>query len=260
MELRGKRILVTGAAGSGVGAGVCQAVHEAGGRLVLNDVDRDACEEAAARYPDALALPGDVADPAEVQGMFDRLAARGVTLDGLVNNAGIGLSRNAHEATPDEVARLHGVDWRGVWLVARAFTQQLLARARGGSIVNVSSVHAAATMRGYAVYAGAKAGVEGLTRGLAVELGPHDIRCNAVAPGYVHSRQNLDLIRSWSDDPDAWVRAHTVEQQALEREIAPLDCGWAAVFLLSERSRCVTGQVLRVDAGTTAMLYNKGFL
>lgn len=260
MDLHNKTILVTGAAGTGVGVGVCQAVQQAGGRLVLNDVDRAACQDAAARYPGTLSLPGDIADSTQVQVMFERLNTLGVTLDGLVNNAGIGLSCRAHEASEQEFERLHEVDWRGVWLVSRAFTRHLLDQQRPGSIVNISSVHAAATMRGYAIYAGAKSGVEGFTRGLAVELGQHGIRCNAVAPGYVHSEQNRNLIRTWSDDPDAWVRKHTVEQQAIEREIAPIDCGWAVAFLLSNHSRCITGQVLRVDAGATALLYNKGFL
>ena len=135
-----------------------------------------------------------------------------------------------------------------------------MTESKSASIVNISSVHAHSTTARYALYASAKAGVEGLTRGLAVELGPMNIRCNAIAPGYVHAEQNFDLIRTWTDDPQAWIRAHSVNQQALEFEIEPIDCGWVVAFLLSELARAITGQVIRVDAGMTALIYNKSFL
>ena len=259
-ELEGRTVLVTGGAGFGIGSGVCRAVAEAGGRLVVNDVDDEAAQAIADRYPETVVVPGDISDEAVVARMFALVEQEGIVLEGVVNNAGIGLSRAAHEAEAVQVDRLTAVDWRGVWLVSRAFTRHLIARGGRGSIVNVSSVHAVATFRGYALYAGVKAAVEGLTRGLAVELGPHGIRCNAVAPGYVHSEQNLALIGTWSDDPEAWVAAHTAEQQVLDLEIEPIDCGRAATFLLSDASRCITGQVLRVDAGTTALLYNRSFV
>jgi NAD(P)-dependent dehydrogenase (short-subunit alcohol dehydrogenase family) len=261
LTLAGKTILVTGGAGTGVGGGVCQAVALAGGRIVLNDLTEVAVTAACARYPDAVGLVGSVADHAHVEQMFAALAAQGIVLDGLVNSAGIGLSKPAHEISPDEYDHLHGVDLRGVWLMTRAFVRHVRHHGRASaSIVNISSVHAHSTMNRYAVYASAKAGVEGLTRGLAVELGPSNIRCNAVAPGYVHSEQNESLLHTWTDDPMAWVEQHSVNQQALEFVIEPIDCGYLVAFLLSDLSRAITGQVIRVDAGKTAMLYNKDFL
>lgn len=260
LELHGKTILVTGAAGTGVGAGVCQAVTQAGGRLVLNDLDEMALSQAASTYPDALPVAANIAEPGQVDALFARVEAAGIQLNGLVNNAGVGLSCYAEAATEADYDRLQSIDVRGLWLVTKRFVRHLKLTGRTGSIVNISSVHAHATMQRYALYAGMKANVEGLTRGLAVELGPAGIRCNAVAPGYVHSEQNLELIGAWTDDPAGWVAAHTHNQQALEYEIAPIDCGWAVAFLLSDLSRCITGQALRVDAGMTAMLYNKDFL
>lgn len=257
--LNGRTVLVTGGAGFGIGSGVCQAVVEAGGLLVVNDVHEQAAKAIAKQYPGTIVLPGDISDEATVSRMFEMAEHDGIEIDGLVNNAGIGLSTSAHEAAAEEVDRLIAVDWRGLWLVARAFARHVMARGGWGSIVNVSSVHAIATFRRYALYSGVKAAVEGFTRGLAVELGPHGIRCNAIAPGYVHSEQNLALIATWSDDPQGWVAAHTAEQQVLDREIEPIDCGRAATFLLSDAGRCITGQVLRVDAGTTALLYNRSF-
>lgn len=260
MDLQGKTVLVTGGTGIGVGAGVCQAVVAAGGRLIINGRNRERLDAAVARYPGAVGALGDIRDARQVDELFRFAGEECGVVDGLVNNAGVGLSRLAHETEEAEFDDLYEVDLRASWLMARAFIRRLLAAGRGGSIVNVSSVHAHATMPRYALYAGAKAGVEGLTRGLAYEYGANGIRCNAIAPGYVHAEQNYELIRSWSDDPKGWVEEHTMYHQALQQEITPEDCGDLAVFLLSDSSRCITGQTIRIDAGMTAMLYNRDFL
>jgi len=258
VDLSGKTILVTGAAGDGVGAGVCAAIVRAGGRLLVNDVDAGALERAAASHGAEASYTTDVSDEAQVEDMFARIQDEFGALGGLVNNAGVGLNKPVDQVTTSEYDRLMAVDQRGVWLASRAFAR-MTGASGDRSVVNVTSVHAHSTMAGYAVYASAKAGVEGLTRGLAVDLGPRGIRCNAVAPGYVHSRQNVALISGWSDDPEAWVRQHTASQQVIGREIHPIDCGWVAAFLLSDLSRAVTGQVIRVDAGTTSLLYGMDF-
>jgi NAD(P)-dependent dehydrogenase (short-subunit alcohol dehydrogenase family) len=259
VDLTDRTYLVTGAGGDGVGAGVCQAIREAGGRLVVNDIDPSRSRAAAQRFGAHLSVPADVADPEAVATAFAELESQGLVLDGVVNNAGIGLRRYAHEATPDEFDRLVGVDLRGVWLVSRAFAQHAIGRGSGGSIVNVASVHAVATARRYAAYAAMKAAVTGLTRGMAIELGEAGIRCNAIAPGLVESSETRSSIGLWTDDPDRWIEDHRRNHQALDLAIEPEDCGRAAVFLLSEASRAVTGQVLFVDAGLTAMLYEKDF-
>lgn len=260
MDLKGKTILVTGGTGIGVGAGICKAVAAAGARLVINGRRREALEAAVARHPGAFGAFGDIRDARQVDELFESAGDECGVIDGLVNNAGVGLSKPAHEVEESEFDALYAVDLRAAWLMTRAFIRQLLAAGRGGSIVNVSSVHAQATMPRYSLYAGAKAGIEGFTRGLAYEYGAHNIRCNAIAPGYVHAEQNFDLIRTWTDDPEEWVREHTANHQALPFEITPEDCGDLAVFLLSDRSRCITGQTIRIDGGMTAMLYNRDFL
>lgn len=274
MTLTDKTILVTGAAGNGVGAGVCRAITEAGGRLVVNALSAEETDRAVSVHGAVAGFTADVSVEAEVERMFSGIAHSVGRLDGVVNNAGVGLDRRLLDTTMAEYERLEAVDLRGVWLVSRAFARQAAdggesesggerggerGGATGGSIVNISSVHATATMSGYSLYAAFKAGVEGLTRGLAAELGGQRIRCNAVAPGYVHSEQNVELIAGWTDDPAGWVKAHTQLQQALPRELEPIDCGWAVAFFLSDMSRAITGQVLRVDAGLTTLLYDKDF-
>lgn len=259
-SLSGKTILVTGAGGNGVGSGVCAAVTEAGGRLILADLDETSTRSAAERWPHAIAVYGDVSCEDDVLRMFAGLAEQGIVVDGLVNNAGVGLSSPSHLATAAQFDKLYGVDMRGVWLMTRAFTLQLLEARRPGAIVNISSVHAQATIGQYGLYAGAKGAVEAYTRGAAVELGRHLIRVNAVAPGYVHADQNEQLIATWAEDAKQWIHHHTHFQQAIPREVTALDCGNAVVFLLSDAACSITGQTLRVDCGSTCQLYPGDFV
>jgi NAD(P)-dependent dehydrogenase (short-subunit alcohol dehydrogenase family) len=260
IDLTDRTYLVTGAGGDGVGAGTCRVIRSAGGRLVVNDIDADAAHAASERYGAVLSVPADVASPAGVAAVFDAMDGQGLHVDGVVNNAGTGLRRLAHDATPEEFDRLFAVDLRGVWLISRAFAHYASRRGTGGSLVNVASVHAFATARRYAAYAAMKAAVAGLTRGMAVELGESRIRCNAVAPGLVESRESLSSISSWTDDPAGWIDDHRRNHQALDMAIEPEDCGRVIAFLLSDASRAITGQVLVVDAGLTAMLYEKDFV
>jgi len=257
MNLERKNILVTAGAGIGVGAGACEVIAQAGGRLFINDRDEERLRETVRRYPGSVALPGDVSRAEDVDRVFAEAARHGEPITGLVNNAGVGLVKPVHEVTEEQFDRLYGVDVRGTWLMTRAFVRQLLGYQLPGSIVNVSSVIAKAPIKNYTVYASAKAAVEGLTRGLAVELGPHSIRANVVAPGYVHAEQNYDLIRTWTDDPDGWIHDFIHNQQALSYECTARDCGQVITFLLSDESRSVTGQTIYVDCGLTTMLVSK---
>jgi len=257
MNLKGKNILVTGGGGVGVGAGVCQALEQFGARIILNELNLDLANKASQRYSSAYPIAADVSNPEQLQHMFEQLGQEVGVIHGLVNNAGVGLSKLAHEASLEEFNRLYDVDIRGVWMISKLFVNQLLENNSIGSIVNISSVNALATMSRYAIYASAKAAVEGLTRGMAVELGPMDIRVNAVGPGYVHAEQNYDLIKTWSDDPQQWVKDFVKDQQVLLHDIAPIDCGNAVAFLLSDLSSAITGQVIYVDKGTTSLLFNR---
>lgn len=254
--LAGQTVLVTGGAGDGVGAGMCSAVRAAGGQLVINALTEDDLAGALDRYPGAHGVVGDVSDPGDAERIIRQAASLG-DLTGLVNNAGVGLAEPFYRASVQQFDRVFGVDVRGMWLVSGAFARHLVDQRRPGAIVNISSVHARGTMDRYAIYAAAKAAVDGFTRGCALELAPYGIRCNAIAPGYVHSRQNTRLLAEITPDPQAWIERHRLVEQPLRRLVEPLDCGWAAAFLLSEHARCITGQTIYVDGGLTARLYNR---
>jgi NAD(P)-dependent dehydrogenase (short-subunit alcohol dehydrogenase family) len=259
IDLKGKNILVTGGAGDGLGQGICEAVDQSGGRVILNDLTLEVALEAAKKYKNAFAVEGDISKAEDISQMFDRITAECGTIHGVVNNAGIGLGKNAIDATESEVDRLYEVDVKGIWMVCRAFVKQLLAAGEAGNIVNISSIQSFATMHRMAIYAGLKSAVNGMTRGLAVELGQYNIRCNAVAPGLVYSDQTLNMIGKWTPDPEKWIEDHKTEHQCLDFFTTARDCGNVAVFLLSDLSRSITGQTICVDNGTTNMLYNNSY-
>jgi len=265
IDLHGQAVLITGSSGTaGVGIGVVEAVREAGGLPILNARAKEKLETALQRFPGAVGVVGDVSKPEDARRMIAEASQHLGMVHHLVNNAGIGLHCSPHECAEAEFDRLFGIDVRGLWLMTRAWLQHRLDgndKVQGpAGLVNISSVHGERTMPGYAIYAGAKGAVEGLTRGLAVHYGPAGIRCNAVSPGYVHSDQNFELIANWADDPQDWVDRHTNEQQALPELIDPVDVGRVVTFLLSPSAAKMTGQVITVDAGLTKMLYPRSFV
>lgn len=259
MDLKGKNIIVTGGAGIGIGSGICRVLSARGARVIVNDLDADLVAKSVLLYPNAVGLVGDISQEKEVQRMYDELAEKVGVVHGLVNNAGVGLSKQAHEVNKAEFDHLYDIDIKGAWLMSKAFVNQILLSKVPGGIVNVSSVHAEATISKYAVYASAKSAVEGLTRGMAVELGTKGIRVNAIAPGYVHADQNLALIGTWTDDPQGWVKEQREDQQVINEDVSADDCGEVVAFLLSDSARAVTGQTISVDAGSTKLLYNRSF-
>lgn len=260
MNLTNLKILVTGGGGIGVGAGVCQALDQFGATLIINDISKKKAVKAARQYKNAIPIKADISKGKEVAKMFKKIRRKVGVINGLVNNAGVGLSKAVHKVEESEFDRVYDVNIRGAWLVTKYFVQQLLANKTTGNIVNISSIHGFASQPNYSVYASTKAAIEGFTRALAYELGKHQIRCNAIGPGMVHAEQNYDLIKTWAADPHQWAQNFIANQQALHHFIEPLDCGNLAAFLLSNLSRSITGQTIYIDAGTTAMLFNREFI
>ncbi len=259
MNLSGKNVLVTGGGGVGVASGVVAALLEAGANVIINEVDHKTLKEGQKRFPNVTAVKADVTSEEDILALFKIIVERHGILHGLVNNAGIGLSRVAHDASEEEFDKIFGINVKGVWRVSRLFAQQLIAAKLPGAIVNISSVHAHSAMSRNALYTTTKNAVVGLTMGMAVELGKHNIRVNAVAPGYVHAEQNYDLVKTWTEDPKQWVQDFINNQQVLHHDIKAIDVGRTAAFLLSDGARSITGQQLFVDAGKTSLLFNRDY-
>ena len=260
MNLSHLKVLVTGGGGIGVGAGVCQALDNFGATLIINELTKKKAVKAAKKYKNAIPVKADIRDGKAVEKMFKKIRKKVGVINGLVNNAGVGLSKEVQEIEEAEFDNVYGVNIRGAWLVTKYFVQQLLDNKTAGNIVNISSVHGFASQPKYSTYASTKSAIEGFTRAIAYELGKHHIRCNCIGPGMVHAEQNYDLIKTWAADPHQWVQDFVDNQQVLHHFIEPVDCGNTAAFLLSDLSRSVTGQTIYVDAGKTIMLFNRDYI
>lgn len=233
-----RAVLVTGAAG-GIGRTICARLAADGWHVVPAD--------RAWSEPVDGAVTADLADPEQVE----RIIAEAPPLTAIVNNAATmatGPALDVPITTWDEV---FAVNVRAAFALVKHSGPAL--RERRGAVVNVSSVHALATSPGAAAYAASKAALSGLTRSLALELGPSGIRVNAVLPGAVDTAMLQMGLNRVTDSAAA--RARLIERTPLRRVGSPDDIAHAVAFLLDdERSGFITGQQLVVDGGATARL------
>lgn len=241
--------LVTGGA-SGIGFAFAERWIREGGRVGLLDLDPRAVGDAVNRLgegPQASGIAADVTDDVNVAASVAALAENaGGVIDAVVNCAGIARPAPAASGSDREWTRLVDVHLNGTMRVNRAAHSPLSASARA-AVINISSVAAAAGMPGRSSYCAAKAGVEGLTRALAVEWAPAGIRVNAVAPGYVNSEMTTGLVRS-----GALNLGPVIARTPMKRLADPAEIASAILFLASPESSYITGQTLYVDGGMTA--------
>jgi NAD(P)-dependent dehydrogenase (short-subunit alcohol dehydrogenase family) len=249
LGLDGKRVVLTAGA-AGIGRATLQTFVEAGARVITCDVDQAALDRLRAELPQVPAIPADVAEPADVDRLFELAEEQLGGLDILINNAGIaGPTGGVEEIAPDDWRRTLEVNLTGQYLCARRAVP-LIRAAGGGSIVNLSS---AAGRFGFALrtpYAASKWGVIGLTKSLAIELGPDQIRVNAICPGAVEGDRIERVIAAKAQAqgvPVETMRQHYVETASMKRLISPQDVANMILFLCSDAGRLVSGQVIGVD-------------
>ncbi|HSK16593.1 MAG TPA: 3-oxoacyl-[acyl-carrier-protein] reductase [Gaiellaceae bacterium] len=238
-SLEGKVALVTGGS-RGIGAEICRELARGGARVAVNFRSGKEPAEAVAAEIGGIAVQGDVADPGQAKGLVETVEGELGDVDVLVNNAGI---------TRDTlIARMSDEDWtavietnlRGTFNTCRAVSRKMLRR-RAGSIVNVSSVVGVHGNPGQANYAASKAGIIGLTKALARELGTRGVRVNAVAPGYIKT----DLTDVLTEAQREAILVNT----PLARLGESADVAACVRFLSSDDAAFVTGEVLLVDGG-----------
>jgi NAD(P)-dependent dehydrogenase (short-subunit alcohol dehydrogenase family) len=246
--LTGRAAVVTGA-GAGIGKGIALAFARFGARVAILERDPDTgrrtADEIAAAGGEALALATDVRDADAVEQALAAAVARFGDVTVLVNNAGGTFAAPFLDGTARGWDALVRTNLTSVFHCTQLVARHMVERRHGGSIVNVVSIEAARAAPGYAAYAAAKAGVVSLTQTTAVELGPHGIRVNAIAPDVCMTEGLRAMIPEGERDRFAF----TVP---LGRAAEPDDVAGAAVFLASDLSRYVTGVVLPVDGGTHA--------
>jgi pteridine reductase len=243
-----KAILITGGA-KRIGAVITRTLHAAGARVIVHcNRSRDEAEALAAelngvRAKSAAVVQGDLLAFNALKGLVVQAASMFGTLDGLVNNASTFYSTPVGSITEDQWDELIGANLQAPLFLAQAAAPYL--KQNGGAIVNIVDIHAERPLKDFAVYSIAKAGLAGLTRSLAIELGP-DIRVNGVSPGAI----------LWPDDGDHFKpdeQKRIVDQTPLRRVGSPQDVAGAVKYLMMD-APFVTGQILAVDGGRNGVL------
>ena len=243
-DLEGRIVFVSGG-GAGIGAEMVAAFAEQGARVFFADIDVAAGEALAAAVAERAPAPRFIACDVTDDEAF--LAALGAAeseggIAALVNNAANDTRHTVESYTPEEWDQSINVNLRPYYFTTQFVLDDMRASG-GGTIVNFSSVSYMMGNGDYPAYVAAKAGITGLTRGLARELGPDKIRVNALMPGWVLTDRQKRL---WVT-PDGLDRH--IERQCLKEELVPLDMVCPTLFLASEASRMMTGQALVIDGG-----------
>jgi 3-oxoacyl-[acyl-carrier protein] reductase len=245
-RLDGKVALVTGAS-RGIGAAIAVRLAADGAAVVVNyagsrDAARDVVDSIVAAGGRATAVQADVKDATACAALVSETISLYGSIDVLVNNAGITRDGLIVRMSDEDWDAVIATNLTGVFSMTRA-AAKVMMKARSGSIVNISSVVGLAGNAGQANYAAAKAGVIGLTKSIARELASRNVRCNAVAPGFIETDMTASL--------DAAQRAAIASAVALGRFGTPDDVACAVAFLAGDESAYMTGQVLAVDGGMT---------
>jgi len=254
--LKGKNVLVTGGT-SGIGQAMAVRFAEHGANVAINYLrQQDEAAETEQQVQSCIAkvqqegvrdalVGADVSEEDEVVRMFEQAIAALGSVDVLINNAGIQISRPSHELAAEDFDHVLAVNLRGAFVCAREAIKHFLASGKPGCIVNISSVHQQIPKPGFLGYAVSKGGMQNLTTTLALEYAGSDIRVNAIGPGATLTPIN----RAWVDDPAkaAQVTSHIPMTRAGTAD----EMAGVAAFLASDDAAYITGQTIYVDGGLT---------
>ena len=245
MKLKDQVVIITGA-GRNIGEEISYLLASEGAKIAVVDMDKARGDKVAANVKakggQAAAFVANVADEAQVEKMVKDVTATFGGVDILVNNAAISDNKHMLEITKEEWDRVIAVTLTGPFLVAKAAAKQMVAQGRGGKIVNVGSTSGFRGRPRALAYTAAKGGVANLTRSMAVQLAPYNIRVNCVAPTKIGSPVGKDEFEP--NRPVVNLRKRNGE---------PIDLAKAVLFLVSDDSDFIVGDILFVDGGVMAM-------
>ena len=242
--LEGKVAIITGAS-RGIGSGIAKVFAEQGANVAFtysSSVESAAVleNELNALGVKAKGYQSNAADFSEAQLLIENVMAEFGTIDVLINNAGITKDNLLMRMSEDDFDKVIEINLKSVFNMTKA-VQKIMLKNRKGSIINMSSVVGVKGNAGQSNYAASKAGMIGFTKSIALELGSRNIRCNAIAPGFIETEMtaklNEDVVKGWR------------EAIPLKRGGTPEDVANVCVFLASDMSAYVTGQVINVDGG-----------
>ncbi|MDR6225685.1 3-oxoacyl-ACP reductase FabG [Desmospora profundinema] len=251
-RLTGRVAWITGGS-RGIGKGIAKRFAEEGASVCLADVDEKALQETEKEFQEqgweVMTCVTDVTDRGQVENTVDAIVEKWGRLDILVNNAGIIRDNLLFKMTDDEWQQVLDVHLTGSFLCSRAVQKQMVEQ-QYGRMINLSSTSALGN-RGQANYAAVKAGLQGFTKTLAIELGKFGITCNAIAPGLIETDMTRATAARIGIDFDRFVEA-AQKEIPVGRTGKPEDIAHAALFFASEESSFVNGQVLYVAGGPKA--------
>ena len=237
--LSGRTAVITGAA-QGLGAAMAAVLSQAGANVVIADLDADMATSTAAKLPAALGVGCDVTNEAQVQELADTTMEAYGAIDIWVNNAGFTRDASLRNLTLDDFQAVIEVHLTGAWLGIRA-AANVMREQKSGSIINVSSMSGKQGNPGQTNYSAAKAGIIGMTKAAAKELGRHGVRVNAMQPGLIDTA----MIQKMKPE----VLESRLTEIPLGRLGTPEDVGNAALFLASDLSAYLTGIVIEISGG-----------
>lgn len=241
--LENKVALITGS-GRGIGREIALKMASQGASVVISDIDektmKETCEEVKALGVPSIAVRMDISDGESVAGAVDAVLAEFGRIDILVNNAAIFKKAPFLAMTAGEWQQTVDINLTGLFNVTRAVAPHM-AENRSGSIISIASVDAFQGCRDYSHYAMTKAGVVGLSRTLAQELGPYNLRVNVIAPGIMLTEMTRDRVEA---NMEAYLAKVPIGRIGVPEDIAN-----AALFLASDMSSYITGQVIHVNGG-----------
>lgn len=247
MQLSGKLSIVTGG-GGGFGQEISLTLARAGSAIAVVDMDEERAEEVAGQVREAggqaQAYKVDITSIPEITELMERVKKRFQRIDILVNNAGVTLGKPVEEVTEQDWCRVMDINLKGTFFMAQAAGREMIIHG-GGNIVNIASINYKVAEINTAVYSTSKTGIVAITRNLAREWARHNIRVNAVAPGYARTPLT-EFVMEQEKILNAFLR-----QIPLRRLCTPQDVAEAVLYLVSDAAAYVIGHVLSVDGGRT---------
>ena len=245
--LKGKCVVVTGG-GQGIGLGISRALQEAGAALIVAQRSPLAAELVAQGVQ---WIEADLAQADSYALIADTIGRDHDRIDALVNNAGFMFEKTLEQMQLDDWNQMLAVNLTAPAFLTRALLP-LLRAAGAGSIINIGSIEGLAANPEHTAYCASKGGVHALTKAMAVDLGSDNIRVNAIAPGWIRSQLSDDYINAQQDPESAWEGLYKMHPSGRIGE--PEDVGRFAVYLASDASSFITGQVMVIDGGRTSKL------
>lgn len=243
MRLRNKVAIITGGS-QGIGEGIARTFSREGAKVVIADVNVEKGQALAKELADAHFIKADVSSEEQVRQLVEETTATFGGVDILINNAAVTVRKSVEETSFEEWQQILGVNLTGAFLCSKYAIPEMKQRS-GGAIVNIASWHAEKTITRLAAYAASKGGLTALTRQMSLDLGPHNIRVNAVCPSTVDTPL-LEKTFASLEDPEAAFK-QTLEFQPFGRIGTVDDIANACLFMVSDEATYVSGQTLMVD-------------